>query len=59
MTSNPLDHSYLLDIHLTVRNELANKFYDASEIGGYKNKRLTHTINQTNLVTPYAVAMAP
>ena len=41
MTHNPLDHSYLLDINLTVHAELADKFYDASELGGYKNKRLT------------------
>ena len=41
MTPNPLDHSYLLDINLTVHAELADKFYDASELGGYKNKRLT------------------
>ena len=41
MTHNPLDHSYLLDINLTVHAELADKFYDASGLGGYKNKRLT------------------
>ena len=41
MTHNPLDHSYLLDINLTVHAELADKFYDAYELGGYKNKRLT------------------
>ena len=40
MAPNPLDHSYLLDINLTVYAELADKFYDASELGGYKNKRL-------------------
>ena len=39
--SNPLDHSYVLDINLAVHAELADKFYDASELGGYKNKRLT------------------
>ena len=39
--SNPLDHSYVLDINLTVHAELADKFYDSSELGGYKNKRLT------------------
>ena len=43
MAPNPLDHSYLLDINLTVHAELADKFYDASELGGYKNKRLTQT----------------
>ena len=41
MTHNPLDHSYLLDINLTVHAELADKFYDALNLGGYKNKRLT------------------
>ena len=41
MAPNPLDHSYLLDINLTVHAELADKFYDASKLGGYKNKRLT------------------
>ena len=40
MTPNPHDHSYLLGINLTVHNELADRFYDASELGGYKNKRL-------------------
>lgn len=40
MTRNALDHSYLLDINLTVDTELADKFYEASELGGYKNKRL-------------------
>ena len=40
MAPNPLDHSYLLDINLTVHAELADKFYDASELGGYKNMRL-------------------
>jgi len=39
MAPNPLDHSYLLDINLTVHAELADKFYDASELGGYRNKR--------------------
>ena len=41
MASNPLDHSNVLDINLTVHDELANKFYDALNLGGYKNKRLT------------------
>ena len=41
MPSNPLDHSNVLDINLTVHDELADKFYEASELGGYKNKRLT------------------
>ena len=41
MAPNPLDHSHLLDINLTVHIELADKFYDACEVGGYKNKRLT------------------
>ena len=40
MTTNPLDHSYILYIYLTVHAELADKFYDANELGGYKNKRL-------------------
>ena len=41
MAPNPLDHSYVLDINLTVHAELADKFYDALNLGGYKNKRLT------------------
>ena len=41
MTHNPLDHSYLLDINLIVHAELADKFYEAVKLGGYKNKRLT------------------
>ena len=41
MPSNPLDHSNVLDINLTVYDELADKFYDALNLGGYKNKRLT------------------
>ena len=41
MPLNPLDHSNVLDINLTVRDELADKFYDALNLGGYKNKRLT------------------
>ena len=41
MAPNPLDHSYLLDINLTVHAELADKFYEAANLGGYKNKRLT------------------
>ena len=40
MIRNALDHSYVLDINLNVHAELADKFYDASELGGYKNKRL-------------------
>ena len=40
MTPNALDHSYVLDINLTVHAELTDKFYDASDLGGYKNKRL-------------------
>ena len=31
MISNSLDHSHVLDINLTVRAELADKFYDACE----------------------------
>ena len=41
MAPNPLDHSNVLDINLTVHDELADKFYDALNLGGYKNKRLT------------------
>ena len=41
MTHNSLDHSYVLDINLTVHSDLADKFYDALNLGGYKNKRLT------------------
>ena len=41
MASNPLDHSNVLDINLTVHSDLADKFYDALNLGGYKNKRLT------------------
>ena len=39
MALNPLDHSNVLDINLTVRAELADKFYEAVQLGGYKNKR--------------------
>ena len=41
MTHNSLDHSYVLDINLTVHAELADRFYEAANLGGYKNKRLT------------------
>ena len=41
MPSNPLDHSNVLDINLTIHAELADKFYEAANLGGYKNKRLT------------------
>ena len=41
MAPNPLDHSNVLDINLTVHAELADKFYEAANLGGYKNKRLT------------------
>jgi len=41
MAPNPLDHSNVLDINLTVQSDLADKFYDALNLGGYKNKRLT------------------
>ena len=41
MAHNSLDHSYVLDINLTVHAELADKFYEAAKLGGYKNKRLT------------------
>ena len=41
MAPNPLDHSNVLDINLTVHAELADMFYEASELGGYKSKRLT------------------
>ena len=40
MAPNPLDHSNVLDINLTVNAELADKFYDAAQLGGYRNKRL-------------------
>ena len=41
MAPNPLDHSNVLDINLTVHAELADKFYEAAKLDGYKNKRLT------------------
>ena len=41
MAPNPLNHSNVLDINLTIHAELADKFYDALNLGGYKNKRLT------------------
>jgi hypothetical protein len=41
MAPNPLDHSNVLDINLTVHAELADKFYETAQLGGYKNKRLT------------------
>ena len=40
MTHSALDHSYLLDINLTVYAELAYEFYEAVNLGKYKNKRL-------------------
>ena len=40
MAPNPLDHSNVLDINLTVHAELADKFYDAAQLGGYRNKKL-------------------
>ena len=40
MTHSALDHSYLLDIDLTVYAELAYEFYEAVNLGKYKNKRL-------------------
>ena len=39
--SNVLDHLYVLDINLTVHVELADKFCEASGLGGYKTKRFT------------------
>ena len=40
MTHSALDHSYLLVIDLTVYAELAYEFYEAVNLGKYKNKRL-------------------
>ena len=40
MTNSALDHSYLLVIDLTVYAELAYEFYEAVNLGKYKNKRL-------------------
>ena len=40
ITHGALDHSYLLDIDLTVYAELAYEFYEAVNLGKYKNKRL-------------------
>jgi len=40
MTHSALDHSYLLDTDLTVYAELAYEFYEAVNLGKYKNKRL-------------------
>ena len=40
MAPNPLDHSNVLDINLTLYDELADKFYDALTLGGYKTKDL-------------------
>ena len=40
ITHRALDHSYLLDIDLTVYAELAYEFYEAVNLGKYKNKRL-------------------
>ena len=39
-THGALDHSYLLDIYLTVYAELACEFYEAVNLGKHKNKRL-------------------
>tara|TARA_B100001093_G_scaffold261274_1_gene249685 strand:+ start:138 stop:482 length:345 start_codon:yes stop_codon:yes gene_type:complete len=41
MAPNPLDHSNVLNINLSVNAELADKFHEATEVGGFKNKRLT------------------
>ena len=38
-THGALDHSYLLDIYLTVYAELACEFYEAVNLGKHKNKR--------------------
>ena len=52
MAPNPLDHSNVLDINLTVHDELADKFYDALNLGGYKNERLTQLqVLLANLIT--------
>ena len=40
MTNSALDHSYLLGKNLTVYAELAYEFYEAVNLGKYKNKRL-------------------
>ena len=40
MTHSALDHSYLLDTDLTVYAEVAYEFYEAVNLGKYKNKRL-------------------
>ena len=42
ITHRALDHSYLLDINLTVYAELAYEFYEAVNLGKHKNKRLVH-----------------
>ena len=52
MPSNPLDHSNVLDINLTVHAELADRFYEAANLGGYKNKRLTQLqVLMANLIS--------
>ena len=52
MAPNPLDHSNVLDINLTIHAELADKFYEATEVGGYKNNRLTqHQVLLANLIS--------
>ena len=40
MTHSALDHSYLLDINLTVYAELVYEFYEAVNLGKHKKKRL-------------------
>ena len=39
-THGALDHSYLLDIYLTIYAELACEFYEAVNLGKHKNKGL-------------------
>ena len=40
MTHSALDHSYLLDINLTVYAELVYEFYEAVNLRKHEDKRL-------------------
>ena len=57
MAPNPLENSYVLNINLTVHAELADKFFEAVQLAGYKNKRLTKLqVLLTNLIANHNIA---
>ena len=54
MAPNPLDHSNVLDINLPVHAELVDKFYQAAQLGGCENKRLSQLqVLLANLINNY------